>query len=158
VAEGINRGWAPGNAEDQYNKGIRASMEFYGIKDGATITITEQDNDQTLATITADVTTYLNQPAVKYAGNTAAGLKQILEQKYLSFFQQSGQEAYFNYRRTGVPTFLSGPGTGNNGIIPKRWLYPVAEKANNTINYNEAVTRQFGTAGDNLNSDIWINN
>ncbi len=155
VAEGINRGWAAGNAETYYNNGIKASMEFFGVKDGSVITITDQDNDATLGTVTADVTAYLNQTAVKYV-NGAAGLKQILEQKYLSLFQQSGQEAYFNFRRTGVPAFLTGPGTGNNGVIPKRWLYPIAEKTYNEANYSSSVATQFGGAGDNLNSDLWI--
>jgi hypothetical protein len=93
---------------------------------------------------------------VLYKGNNADGLKQILEQKYIAFFQQSGQEAYFNYRRTGIPTFLTGPGTGNNGIIPKRWLYPQAESIVNNENYSKALTDQFGSAGDNLNSDLWL--
>ncbi len=156
IAEGINRGWATGNAETFYNEGVKASMLFFGVKDGAVITITESDNDLVIGSVTADVTAYLNQPAVKYSGNNATGLKQILEQKYIGFFQQSGQEAFFNFRRTGIPTFLTGPGTGNSGVIPKRWLYPVAEKVNNGAMYTEAVGRQFGTAGDNLNSDLWI--
>ena len=156
IAEGINRGWAAGNAETFYNNGIRASMEFYGISDGSTISITESDNDAVIGTVTGNVTAYLAQPLVKYAGNTVAGLKQIIEQKYIAFFQHSGQEAYFNYRRTGVPTFLSGPGTGNNGVIPKRWLYPLAENVNNNASYVEAVNRQFGSVGDNLNADLWI--
>ena len=135
-------------------KGSNAFLR--SVKDGAVITITESDNDVVLGTVTADVTAYLNQATVKYLGNNAAGLKQILEQKYLGFFQQSGQEAYFNFRRTGIPTFLAGPGTGNSGVIPKRWLYPVAEKVNNEAMYSEAVGRQFGGAGDNLNSDLWL--
>ena len=131
-------------------------MLYFGVKDGTTISITESDNDAVIGSVTGDVTAYLNQVTVKYAGNNADGLKQILEQKYLGFFQQSGQEAFFNYRRTGMPAFLSGPGTGNSGVIPKRWLYPVAEKVNNAASYSEAVTRQFAGAGDNLNSDLWI--
>ncbi|MBC7758425.1 MAG: hypothetical protein H7069_06185, partial [Phormidesmis sp. FL-bin-119] len=42
----------------------------------------------------------------------------MLVQKYLSFFQNSGWEVYFNYRRTGVPAFSGGIGVGNNGSIP----------------------------------------
>ncbi|MEK6780604.1 MAG: SusD/RagB family nutrient-binding outer membrane lipoprotein [Bacteroidota bacterium] len=156
IAEGINRGWATGNAEDFYDNGIIASMQFFGISDGALITITEPDNDAVIGSVIADVTAYLTQPSVKYAGNTVAGLTQIVEQKYLGFFQQSGQEAYFNYRRTGIPAFLFGPGTGNNGVIPKRWLYPVAEKTNNGESYSSAISSQFGAEGDNLNSDLWI--
>jgi hypothetical protein len=156
IAEGINRGWAAGDAAQWYQNGIKASMQFYGITDGAVIQITEPDNDAVIGTYTASVTNYLNQASVLYKGNNADGLKQILEQKYIAFFQQSGQEAYFNYRRTGIPTFLTGPGTGNNGIIPKRWLYPQAESIVNNENYSKALTDQFGSAGDNLNSDLWL--
>jgi hypothetical protein len=157
IAEGINRGWATGNAATHYENGVRASMQFYGITDGFVIQITEQDNDEVIGSVTANVTTYLSQGSVAYAGNNATGLRQILEQKYLAFFQQSGQEAYFNFRRTGIPTFLTGPGTGNNGAIPKRWLYPQAETVNNKQNYQQAVTTQFGATGDNLNAELWIN-
>jgi hypothetical protein len=156
IAEGINRGWATGDAALHYQNGIKASMQFYGITDGAVIQITEQDNDAVIGSVTANVTNYLNQAPVIYAGNNGDGLKQILEQKYLAFFQQAGQEAYFNFRRTGFPAFLTGPGTGNNGVIPKRWLYPQAESITNNQNYLKAVTDQFGGAGDNLNELLWI--
>lgn len=157
IAEGINRGWATGNAEAHYNNGIVASMKFYGLEDGAKVDITESDQDLVLKTITVSVTNYLNQPEVKYAGNNAAGLNQILNQKYLAFFQSSGQEAYFNYRRTGIPVFHTGSGTGNNSKIPKRWLYPVSEVTNNSANYNTALQQQFGTAVDDVNNELWIN-
>jgi len=156
IAEGINRGWATGDAANYYRNGIIASMEFYGIEDGAVLEITEPDQDLVIGTVTASVTNYLSQPTVAYAGNNATGLEQILKQKYLSLFQMSGHEAYYNYRRTGIPQFHAGPGTGNGGVIPVRWLYPVSESVNNPENYQDAVTRQFGSSGDNLNSKLWI--
>jgi hypothetical protein len=103
------------------------------------------------------VSDYLAKPDVAYAGDNVTGLEQILTQKYLAFFQNSGQQAYFNYRRTGVPVFDVGPGTGNGGKIPKRWLYPVSEANNNTENYRSALQRQFGAEVDDLNMEIWIN-
>lgn len=154
IAEGINRGWAAGNADTYYQNGIKASMSFYGITDGASITVTNQD-EVTIATVTASVTNYLAQPSVAYSGNNAAGLNQILTQKYLAFFQNSGQEAYFNYRRTGVPAFNAGPGTGNTGVIPKRWLYPSDESFYNVSNLNAALSSQFGGV-DDVNKDLWI--
>lgn len=157
VAEGINRGWATGDAAAYYKNGIKASMEFFGLTDGAKIEITEPDEDKVLATPTISVTDYLNQPSVVYAGNTEEGLKQIITQKYIAFFQNTGQEAYFNFRRTGFPLFDVGPGTGNGGKIPKRWLYPVSESTNNTLNYKAALQRQFGAEVDDLNNDLWIN-
>jgi hypothetical protein len=156
IAEGLMRGWANGSAEEWYNKGITSSMHFFGLEDGVTVEITEPDEDQVLATTTVSVTNYMAQPEVKYAGNNENGLKQIITQKYLAFFQNSGQEAYFNYRRTGYPAFNEGPGTGNGGNIPRRWLYPLSEATNNTANYNAALSRQFGAAVDDLDSELWL--
>ncbi len=156
IAEGINRGWSSGNAEEYYNEGIKASMAFYGISDGSTITVTSQD-DEVLGTVTASVTDYLAQTSVKYAGGPD-GLEQILTQKYLAFFQNSGLEAFYNQRRTGVPTFLVGPGTGfggNTPRIPKRWLYPASEETSNAKNLHDALTRQY-SGEDTKDGLMWI--
>ncbi len=155
IAEAINRGWVTGDAAVYYKNGITASMTAFGIEDGTILEITEPDADETIATAEVSVTDYLNQAVIVYAGNNANGLKQIITQKYLAFFQNSGQEAYFNYRRTGIPAFDIGPGTGNNQQIPKRWLYPVSEATNNSANYNSALQRQFGSVTDDLNRDLW---
>lgn len=151
IAEAINRGWITGDAEDWYKKGIMASMSFFGIQNGS---MTVEYSGYS-ATTTINLDTYYNQPAVKYAGNNATGLSQILKQKYLAFFNNSGWEAYFNWRRTGFPTFLTGPGTGNSGNIPKRYQYPLSEKQFNTANVTAAIQSQFGGA-DNLNAAMWI--
>lgn len=157
IAEGINRGWVAGDAASYYEKGIKASMLFYGIFDGASIEITDSDNNQVLKTVVTSVTNYLAQPAVAYAGNNPTGLTQILTQKYLAFFQNSGQEAFFNQNRTGVPTFHAGPGTGNSGVIPKRWLYPNSEAFYNSENYKAALQSQFGSTVDDVDNVLWIN-
>jgi hypothetical protein len=136
IAEAINRGWVTGNADDWYKKGITASLKFYGVSD-------------------ADVTKYLDQASVKYTGNTTAGLTQILTQKYLGFFQNSGWESFYNQRRTGVPTFRTGPGNVNSNRIPKRWQYPISERNNNGENYKAALDRQFG-GKDDVNMDMWL--
>jgi len=157
VAEAINRGWVNGDAKAYYENGIKASMSFYGIGDGTQIPIYEPDNDDQIGTATVSVTDYIAQPAVSYAGNNATGLEQILVQKYLAFFQNSGHEAYFNYRRTGVPAFHSGPGTGNSGVIPKRWLYPTSESFYNETNLKNALQSQFGSNVDDVDNELWIN-
>ncbi|MEY4930775.1 MAG: hypothetical protein RI909_1499 [Bacteroidota bacterium] len=157
VAEAINRGWVTGDAKAYYENGIKASMAFYGIADGTQIPVYESDNDIQIGSATASVTNYLAQSSIVYAGNNATGLNQILTQKYLAFFQNSGQEAYFNYRRTGVPTFHTGPGTGNSGVIPKRWLYPTSETFYNQSNLKAALQTQFGSAVDDVDNELWIN-
>lgn len=134
IAEGINRGWTNGNAASYYQQGISESIKFYG-----------QNN--------ADViNAFLSQNV--YAGNNTTGLTQILEQKYVAFFQNSGRQAYYNYRRTGIPKFDIGASNGNNNLIPTRWAYPTAEYTVNGDNLKVALQRQFGGA-DNQNGVTW---
>ena len=160
VAEGINRGWATGSAEDWYKKGIKASQEFYGVKTG-TLTMTysktggRASTDFAPYTINFNFDEYYAQALVKYAGNDAAGLEQILTQKYLAFFMNSGMEAYFNYRRTGFPKFMTGVGTGNSGRIAVRWQYPFSERTTNQTNYKAAIQSQFA-GKDDINDLIWL--
>ena len=154
IAEAINRGWVSGSADTWYNKGITASMNFLGITEGGLITV----GDILLnpyGTVSTSISNYLAQPSVQYQGNNTTGLNQILTQKYIAFWQNSNWEPFFNQRRTGVPTFLTGSGTGNGGQVPMRWQYPKAEQSANTTNYNAAVQSQYG-GPDDLNGKMWI--
>jgi len=163
IAEGINRGWITGNAEEWYQRGIQASHSFYGLKAGNNDVYFIKAGgsptnaaDYTKYTINYDWAAYYSQPAVQYAGNNAAGLNQILTQKYLAFFANSGWEPYYNYRRTGVPAFAAGgPGTGNSGLIPKRYQYPVSERNTNNANWTSAVQSQY-SGNDNINAEMWV--
>lgn len=163
IAEAINRGWLTGDAEEWYKKGINASIGFYGIKEGVNTFFylkaggkVVEGGDYISFTVNFIFNDYYNQTAVKYAGNNATGLEQILKQKYLAFFQNSGYQAYYNYRRTGLPAFAQGgPGTGNSGKIPRRFQYPGTERTTNAANLTEALQRQFG-GNDDINLDMWI--
>ena len=163
MAEAIHRGWITGNAEEWYQKGIQASHGSYGLKAGSNdvFFIKAGGNplnaaDYNKYTINYDWAAYYAQPSVVYAGSNATGLNQILTQKYLAFFSNSGWEAYFTYLRTGVPAFLSGgPGTGNSGLLPKRFQYPISERNTNHANWTAAVQSQYG-GNDNINAEMWI--
>lgn len=136
IAEAIQRGWVSGGgtAEEHYNNGIMASMKFYGIDD-------------------ATITSYLGQPGVAYNGGN--GLTQIATQKYIALFMQSGWEAFYEQRRTGIPSLSVGPGTYNNGQVPKRWLYPQSEYDYNKANLDAALQRQYN-GDDDVNNSMWI--
>lgn len=136
IAEAINRGWTAGSAATHYNNGIKGSMSFYGVPDNA-------------------VTSFLGSANVIYKGDNANGLTQILTQKYIAFFNNSGLEAYFNYRRTGVPTFDIGPANKNGGKIPNRWKYPQSEFQNNAANVTAALNSQYG-GSDDINAKMWL--
>jgi hypothetical protein len=158
IAEAINRGWvSTGNAETYYQNGIKASWSFYGITDGANTVYFSADGGYrnfNTYTVTVSFTDYYAQSAVKYAGSTT-GLNQILTQKYLAFAQNSGLEAFYNQRRTGVPTFLVGAGTGNSQRIPLRWQYPATERSYNTANNTAAISSQYG-GNDDINAQMWL--
>lgn len=163
LAEGINRGWAAGNAETYYIAGIKASMSAYGIPETGNYTayfyrpgstdVTNTSNYDTFI-IPVDFNTYYNQATVKYAAGTT-GITQILQQKYLALFRHAGLESYFTYRRTGIPAFTTGPGTGNGNRIAQRFKYPSAERTANAKNYQAAITAQFN-GNDDINGIMWI--
>ncbi|HVI45443.1 MAG TPA: SusD/RagB family nutrient-binding outer membrane lipoprotein [Chitinophaga sp.] len=156
IAEAANRGWIDADAEAWYKKGIKASLGFYSIPVNVAGNVAK-----TYSGVRYDIpfdfeNVYYKQPTVSYKGNNADGLTQILTQKYLAFFQNSGWEAYFNQRRTGVPVFSTGSGTGNSGMIPKRFKYPDNEKASNTTNWTSALQSQFGSGTDDINAQMWL--
>lgn len=134
IAEAINRGWLAGNAADYFNRGIEESMKFYGVN-------------------TAQINAF--EVLNPYLGNTAAGLTQILEQKYVAFFENSGRQAYYNNRRTGIPKFDVGSANANNNSIPTRWAYPTGEYTVNTDNLKAALQSQYNGA-DNQNGIMWL--
>lgn len=160
IAEGLHRLWDnTQNADVWYARGIKASFDFYGIKEGDnTMTYSQTGGrnatDFRTFTIPFRLESYLAQSNVQYESGSS-GLNKILTQKYLAFFMNSGMEAYFNWRRTGFPTFYTGVGTGNSGRIAQRWQYPLSERATNTENYQAAIKRQFN-GKDDINDVLWI--
>lgn len=167
IAEAINRGWITGSAGTWYTNGINASFATYGLTNGQTLTITYPvastdtklnpnglKQGATWGTVTADIPTFMAK--VAYAGDNETGLDQILTQKYISMFNNSGYEPYYNYLRTGIPALAqggSGIGTPNN-MLPRRWMYPAAESAYNTANYKAALSSQYG-GSDDPTKDTW---
>jgi len=166
IAEAANRGWITANAEDWYVKGIKASMAFYGIgttgatavtayfyRPGSTDVTNIQNYD--VRSIPFNFNDYYAQVSVKYSSASANALIQILQQKYLALFRQSGLESYYTYRRTGVPAFTTGTGTGNSGRIALRFKYPTSEQSANTQNYTAALASQYNGV-DDINGIMWL--
>jgi hypothetical protein len=155
IAEGINRGWASGaSSTTWYTNGIKASLSWFGLSQGQSFTVGDVGGTS-LGTVNIDINTFLNN--VAYAGDNATGLNQILTQKYVAFFNNSGWEAFYNWRRTGVPAFAQGTsaiGTPS-GLIPRRWQYPNDENLYNNANYTKALQSQYGGT-DDLTKDCWL--
>jgi hypothetical protein len=168
IAEAINRGWIMagplGDAEAHYKAAIKASMAYYGIPEsgGFNAYFLQSGSPGTTAVystynISFDFNTYYNQASVKYSTDNSIALTQILNQKYIALFRHSGLESYFTYRRTGVPTFTTGPGTGNSSRIAMRFKYPGSEVTANPDHYHAALQSQFG-GNDDINGIMWILN
>jgi hypothetical protein len=135
LAEGVLRGWISGDAKDYYEKGVQASMLFYGINQTA-------------------ITSYLAQPAVQLAAGTT-GISNIITQKYIASFLNSGWQPFYEQRRTGFPVFdVSGAGVLNNKRIPKRWMYPETELRLNQPNVTAAISSQY-SGNDDINGIMW---
>jgi hypothetical protein len=100
----------------------------------------------------ADVTmpaNYLTSPGVAYSDANALTL--IGTQKWIALFF-TGLEAWFDWRRTGIPTITAGVDNVNGGKVPVRFAYPRSEQTLNPNSLNEAVARQ---GADNYNTKVW---
>lgn len=131
LAEAAQKEWISGSAKTYYDNGIKGSFAYYGVSD--------------------KVDTYLTGPKVAY--DTQKGLLQIGVQKWIAFYINSGYEAFFDHRRTGIPYIFPGTGNLNGGKIPVRWKYPDSEQNFNGSNYKEAISRQ---GEDDTNTAIWL--
>lgn len=156
IAEAINRGWVSGDANAWYQNGIKSIWSFYGIVDGAnTVTFIKDGGGNVSYNKQFSFNTYLNQASVKYKGNNSDGLAQILLQKYLAYARNSGLQAYYQWRRTGIPAFSTGSGNGNGGVIPKRFQYPNNEISANGSNLQAALQSQYN-GNDDIFALMWL--
>lgn len=139
LAEAVVRGWITGDADAYYKNGIRASLEFSNFNNTYS---------------TSEINDYLGQSLLTLQkGNE---IRQIITQKYISMFMNTGWQPFYEQRRTGFPAFdVTGSGILNNGIIPRRWMYPNDEFTNNRVNVENAVKSQYPD-GDNINGVMWI--
>jgi hypothetical protein len=78
-------------------------------------------------------------------------MDQIHLQKWISLFMQ-GDEAWADWRRTGVPELLPGPDLLVSRI-PVRMIYPANEQSLNKDHLMAAVDRQGG--GLDLVTPMW---
>nr|WP_315030105.1 SusD/RagB family nutrient-binding outer membrane lipoprotein [uncultured Chryseobacterium sp.] len=135
LAEAVVRGWITGNANTYYLKAINASMNFYKVS-------------------AAEVTPYLAQSTINL--ESGREIEQIMDQKHIALFFNTGWQTFYDQRRTGFPKFnTDGKGILNNGKIPKRWMYPSSEINNNNNNLTQAINKQY-PGGDDINEVMWL--
>lgn len=134
MAEAAERGWSvPGTAASNYNDGIQASWEQWGVYDAT------------------DLANYMANPEVTYAGGPA-GLDQIAYEKWVALYG-NGYEAWAEWRRFDHPILTPHPFPLNqSGQIPVRHAYPATEANLNSASYNAAVNAQ---GPDDTTTNLW---
>jgi hypothetical protein len=141
LAEAAKKGWIAGGdaqAKIYYEDAITADMQKYSLYPGTT-PITG-----------AEITAYLNDPAVLY--NSADALKLIGTQYWIVDIR-NGTEAWANFRRTGYPELTANSSSGDLGSVGfvRRLTYPDVEASANE-NYAAAAA---AIGGDNLTSKVF---
>jgi hypothetical protein len=124
LADAANRGYNVGEtSEALYNKGITASMQYWGV-------------NQT------DIDTYLARTDVAFATATGSNNKErIAYQLYIAYYNR-GFEAWTEYRRLDYPILVA-PADAvaeSKGQVPVRNIYSHLQKTLNGTNYQAAST------------------
>ena len=137
LADAAQRWGVGGDAETHYNNGVKAGITYFS----------QYPN---VGDLDAAADDYL----AAHPYNAANGLEMINTQFWAATLL-NGYEAWFNWRRTGLPnlTPVNYPGNATSGNIPRRFPYPVSEANNNPINYKAAHDAVPG--GDNLSGRVW---
>lgn len=119
LAEAAERGFTtPGTAEDYYNQGITASMEYWGVDQ-------ERIDD------------YLAQPAVAYASAAGDWKQKIGTQSWIALYNR-GFEGWTVWRRLDFTGFNVPDGLTADEI-PNRMIFPIEEATLNPSNLNAAI-------------------
>lgn len=130
-----------GSAATYYNQGIAANFSYWQS------VVPTAYNLQI-----AMPTGYMTQPSVELTGTNNEILEKIALQKWIALYF-NGLEAWFDWKRTGLPVIIPGPGNLNNNLVPVRFIYPISEQALNSVNRAAAVQRQ---GADNINTRTWV--
>lgn len=135
LADAANRGFSVGGtAEAYYTKGIRASMNFWGVSN-------------------ADAQTYLNRVDVAFATATGTDKEKIAYQLWIAYFNR-GFEAWTEYRRLDFPKLVA----PNNAVVeaggkvPVRNIYSIFDRTLNKVNYEAAST---AIGGDKMSTKLF---
>ncbi|WP_312338026.1 SusD/RagB family nutrient-binding outer membrane lipoprotein [Sphingobacterium sp.] len=154
LAEASARGWIDAPAVEWYKKGIEASMKFTADN--------TPNQDQFTHKMPMDAN-YISGALTAYGQafpqDAEKQIAEIIVQKYLASYLQLSYTPYYDYRRTGYPTWKINASSSMNSDaptkIPARWKYKDREYNYNSENVKEAVQRQFNGI-DDPNQLMWL--
>lgn len=120
LAEAAQKGWAAGDAKTQYEAALKASLTAWGL--------------------VSSYPTFIAQKGIAYDGT----LTQLIGQKWIASWT-SATEAWFDYRRTGLPALAPGP-AAKRKALPLRFYYMRDELNLNKTNSGAAIEKLETTA------------
>ncbi|MEX0884109.1 MAG: SusD/RagB family nutrient-binding outer membrane lipoprotein, partial [Cyclobacteriaceae bacterium] len=134
LAEAVERGFiVEGSAEEHYNKGIAASIDYWG------------GNSE-------EATAYLGQPDVNYSSAQGDWRQKVGTQKWIAFYNR-GYDAWLAWRRLDAPDLQPPDVEGvSNLVIPKRVIYPINEQ---TLNGTNRTAAGQAIGGDEGATHLW---
>jgi hypothetical protein len=150
LAEAAARGWTGASAENHFEAGVRAAMNYLSLYgESANISSAEIDD-------------YLAENPYNAGAPLADRLDQINTQ-YWAATLLNGFEAWANWRRSGYPELDPAPvdnpnqgaGSYTEGVIMRRLIYPPNEVSLNPESYEAARSRQGITDQNQLTKPMW---
>lgn len=142
LAEARQKGMiSTGDAATYYQNGITANFSYWQ-------SVVPSVYNLNIA-LPAD---YMTQDGVALTGTDSEKLAKIALQKWIALYF-NGLEAWFDWKRTGMPAIAPGPANLNNNKVPVRYIYPLSEQSLNATNRAAAVQRQ---GADDMNTRTWI--
>lgn len=153
IAEGIEEDWVAGDAQEYYENGVKAMLQYYMDLSHTA------DHVHGMAIDLDYIENYFTDDAAYATGGTKEErLKQILTQRWLIDFFQGNGGNYPQFLRTGLPEYPLDPTTSlnpdNTSEYPKRWKYPESEQTTNPVNYQKAIDDQYN-GFDGINQIPW---
>lgn len=145
-SEAIIRGWAEGNAENEYKKALKASILTYER-------INQSGNNPLQPATEAEIDEFIKSEGIAF-NNT---MEQIGTQLWLHLGLMQVYEAYNSMRRLNFPVLPDVKVAGKVIPRPKRFVYPSNEILNNADNYSSQINymKQNYGGGDDKNTRIW---
>ncbi|MCF6333016.1 MAG: SusD/RagB family nutrient-binding outer membrane lipoprotein [Draconibacterium sp.] len=119
LAEAAKKGWTVGSQQTWYEKGVKASLETWGVG--------------------GDYSSYISGSGVAYDGSQ----EQIMTQKWIGNWTNA-TESGCDWRRTGLPDLKFGA-RGKRDAMPLRLRYDANEKNRNSANYSDAISKLVET-------------
>ncbi|MEQ9219189.1 MAG: SusD/RagB family nutrient-binding outer membrane lipoprotein [Cyclobacteriaceae bacterium] len=142
IAEAIEEGWVSGDAQEYYEEGVEAQLEYYMNLPNTAGNVHGMEIDQTYIE-----NYFTGEAAYKTSGTKEDRLHQIWTQRWLIDFFQGNGGNYEQFLRTGWPIYPLDPSTSmnndNTSVYPKRWMYPTSEQSTNPDNYLRAINDQY---------------